>query len=206
MMTLLKKGVKLISMKKLLLPLLLFLGLMDIVSAEPKIKETNFVNVNHEEAVKYFNELYSMIEKDKKAIEEFGGISGKQLYCKGINSERYGYYFAGDNWMLKYRFVPDPERGYVEVGSRNIIHLALEIGEGEFSADTKEINLQIEKVNRETLDFYQVLNPLEGYNYKKVGKCEIFEGDMYLKFKGHSDHYGKYLNKQKKEQEEKNQL
>ena len=29
---------------------------------------------------------------------------------------------------------------------------------------------------------------------------------MYLKFKGHSDRYGKYLNKQKKEQEEKNQL
>ena len=216
-----KNGVKLNLMKKLLLLLLLFPGLMSIVSAEPVIKETNFVNDNHKLAVKEFNELYGYLQDNKAEIEsaqsEPGGeLSGKKIFCKGINNERYGYYFVFQDQMLVFRLVFDSSRGYVELGLPNVIHFALEVFKGQYYTKPKEIILgDAETVNRETLNFYQASNPRLARNnplmdHKKVGKCEIFEGDMYLKFKELSDHYGKkYLDKQekqKKEQEEKNQL
>ena len=203
-------------MKKLLLLLLLFLGLMNIVSAEPVIKETNFVNDNHKLAVQDFNGLYGYILDNKTEIESAGGLSGKQIFCKGIDNERYGYYFVFEDQMLVFRLVFDSKRGYVELGLPNVIHFALEVFKGEYYTKPKEIIVgDAEIVNRETLDFYQVSNPRLARNnlyvdHKKVGKCEIFEGDMYSKFKELSDHYGKeYLDnkeKQKKEQEEKNKI
>ena len=172
------------------------------------IKETNFVNRNHQEAVEYFNSMRAEIDKNRAEIESLGGLSGKQIYCKGMGNDRFGFYFVGGNALL-YRFVPDPERNaMIDVGSRNVIHPALEIGKLEYYEDKEknEINLSIEKINRETLDFYQVVNPLSGYNYKKVGKCEIAEGDLYIQFKKLSDNYVMIKKKQDSEQLKKNKL
>ena len=57
------------------------------------IKETNFVNRNHQEAVEYFHLLRGEIDKRKAEIESYGGLSGKQIYCKGRGDDRYGFYF-----------------------------------------------------------------------------------------------------------------
>ena len=67
-------------MKKLLLLLLLILGLMNIVSAEPVIKETNFVNDNHKLAVQEFNELYGYLLDNKTEIESAGGVIWKKNF------------------------------------------------------------------------------------------------------------------------------
>jgi hypothetical protein len=190
-------------MRFVLSTLLLVVLSTNVYSNELTIKETNFVNRAHQEAVEFFNGMRSDIEKNKQEIEAAGGLSGKQIFCKGINNERYGYYFVFESQMMKYRFVPDPERNpFIELGSRNVIHPALEIGMGEYSASVKEVNLGMEKVNRETLDFYQVLNPLTGYNYKKVGSCKLVSEDMYPYFKKFSDNFADTQNKQK----EKNKL
>jgi hypothetical protein len=186
------------------------------------IKETNFVNINHQEAVEYFNSMRGEIDKKRAQIESLGGLSGKQIFCEGRGNDRFGFYFmegipdTGRSYFnddrqvaLLYRFVPDPERNpMIDVGSRNVIHPALEIGSIQYYEDKEknEINLSIEKINRETLDFYQVVNPLSGYNYKKVGKCEIFEGDLYIQFKKLSDNFDNYRKDQRKKQNEKNKL
>ena len=177
-------------------------------SKDLTIKETNFVNRNHQEAVEYFNSMRAEIDKNRAKIESLGGLSGKQIYCKGRGNDRFGFYFVGGNALL-YRFVPDPERNaMIDVGSRNVIHPALEIGKIQYYEDKEknEINLEIEKINRETLDFYQVVNPFSGYNYKKVGKCEIAEGDLYIQFKKLSDNYVMIKKKQDSEQLKKNKL
>jgi len=184
------------------------------------IKETNFVNINHQEAVEYFNLMRGEKEKKKEQIESLGGLSGKQIYCKGRGNDRVGFYFIDrlpdtgrmifeNQSAMIYRFNPDPERNiFIDLGSRNVIHPALEIGQKGYyeDKDNNEINLSIEKINRETLEFYQVINPLSGYNYKKVGKCEIFKGDLYTEFKKFSDKYVIIKNKQDSEQKQKNKL
>ena len=187
------------------------------------IKETNFVNRNHQEAVEYFHLLRGEIDKRKAEIESYGGLSGKQIYCKGRGDDRYGFYFitrlsetAGrmifddrtPSTML-YRFEIDPERNpFIDLGSKNVLHPGFSIGQREHyeDKDKNEINLAIEKINRETLDFYQVINPMSGYNYKKVGKCEIFNGDLYTEFKKLSDNYVMIKKKQDSEQKSKNKL
>ena len=179
------------------------------------IKTTNFVNKNHENAVKSFNNNRSYIKENMEKLKSLGGLSGKQIYCSYKNkqvSRKYGMVFIGnmgEGTVLLYRF-QEPSDGYsplianTNLGAEYVIMPGVMIRTHNFEKSFWVKNAvtvgSVYHINRETLDLYETMTNRE----VKRGKCEIFKDDLYLKFKKLSDDNIKAKKERIKKQEEKN--
>lgn len=158
----------------------------------------NYTSDNHKMNWNGFREVANKLEKSKDKIIADGGIAGKNVICTLSDGDQYGFYFLGRSYnkeAMVYRFFPGNPLASTDA---NGIHEGLMVWSEKYvDDDPKYLYIKGKQIERDTLKY-------KDGPYK--GKCELYDRDLYDYFKAKSDQYTNKLNKEKKEQLDKNKI